>query len=102
MTLHFFARLVPKPGNADAFRKALLEVLGPTREEPGCVGVRVFESHREPVTFQIHAEWLDEDVFDHHLTLPHTVRFLSAASELLTEPVQGLRTTEIGAIGVSR
>src|ERR1022692_4579538 len=31
-----------------------------------------------------------------HARLPHTVRFLEAAAELLTHPVQGLRSRQIG------
>jgi quinol monooxygenase YgiN len=46
--------------------------------------------------FAIHSEWVDEAAFERHAQLPHTVRFLEAAEKLLTHPVQGLRTREIG------
>jgi quinol monooxygenase YgiN len=48
------------------------------------------------VSFEVHSEWVDEAAFDLHAELPHTVRFLEAAEGLLTHPVLGLRTQQIG------
>jgi quinol monooxygenase YgiN len=39
---------------------------------------------------------VDEAAFELHAQLPHTIRFLGAAKELLTHPVQGLRSRQIG------
>jgi quinol monooxygenase YgiN len=78
------------------FRAELLRVVDPTRAEIGCLGIHVFESLCEPFEFAIHSEWVDEAAFDLHVQLPHTVRFLGAAEDLLTHPVQGLRSREIG------
>jgi quinol monooxygenase YgiN len=77
---------------ADEFRKELIKVNGPSRLEPGCVAIHVFESVREPRTFAIHSEWVDEAAFERHAQLPHTVQFLQAAELLLTHKVEGLRT----------
>ena len=86
---------------AEAFRAELLRVLAPTRAEAGCLAIRIFESLREPFVFAIHSEWVDEAAFELHARLPHTVRFLEAAKELLTHPVEGLRSREIqGSVGV--
>lgn len=97
MSVHFFARLEPLPGKAIEFREELLRVLTPTRAETGCLAIHAFESLREPFVFAIHSEWADEAAFELHTQLPHTGRFLSSAEELLTHPVQGLRTREVGA-----
>jgi quinol monooxygenase YgiN len=96
MTVHVFVRFEPKPGMAERFREELLRVNGPSREEAGCIKLEVFESLREPATFEVHSEWVDEAAFDYHAELPHTVRFLQAVEELLTHPVLGLRTSQIG------
>jgi quinol monooxygenase YgiN len=93
--MHSFIRFEPRPGKADEFREEVLKVNGPSREEPGCIRIDVFESLREPITFAIHSEWVDEAAFELHATLPHTVRFLESAEKLLTHPVQGLRTRQI-------
>ena len=78
------------------FRKELLRVVEPTRTETGCVAIHDFESLREPTVFAIHSEWVNEAALELHAQLPHTVLFLEAAKELLTHPVEGLRTKHIG------
>jgi quinol monooxygenase YgiN len=95
--MHFLVRFEPLPGKAPGFRTELLRVLDPTRAEAGCVAIQIFESLREPFVFAIHSEWVDEAAFELHAQLPHTVRFLEAAKKLLTHPVEGLRSREIGA-----
>ncbi len=77
------------------FRQEMLRNLEPTRAEIGCVAIYLFESLREPFVFAIHSEWVDEAAFELHAELPHTLRFLKAAENLLTHPVKGLRTREI-------
>ena len=96
MSVHFLVRFEPLPGNEMAFREELLRVVEPTRAEIGCLAIHVFESLREPFVFAIHSEWADEAAFELHVQLAHTLRFLGAAKELLSHPVQGLRSREIG------
>jgi len=97
LSMHFIVRFEPQPGKEPEFRDALRQVVEPTQAEPGCLGIHIFESLREPSVFAIHPEWADEAAFALHARLPHTVRFLSAAKELLTHPVEGLRAREIGS-----
>jgi quinol monooxygenase YgiN len=99
LSFHFIVRFDPLPGKEAAFREELLGVLGPSRAEPGCLKMSIYESLREtlrgPVVFAIHSEWVDEAAFELHATLPHTVRFLEAAENLLTHAVHGLRLRRI-------
>jgi quinol monooxygenase YgiN len=81
------------------FREEVLRVVELTRAEIGCLAIRLFEALREPLVFAIHSEWADEAAFELHAQLAHTVRFLGAAEKLLTHPVRGLRTREIGPCG---
>lgn len=96
MSFHFIVRFEPLPGKEAAFREELLRVNGPSRAEPGCLSVEVFESLREPPMFAVYSEWVDEASFDLHVSLPHTARFLAMAETLLTHPVKGLRLRHIG------
>jgi quinol monooxygenase YgiN len=96
VTVHFIVRFEPQAGKETEFREELLRVIEPSRQEAGCVGFEVFESLREPLTFAIHSEWVDEAAFDRHAEKLHTEQFLRAAEELLTHPVQGLRAQRIG------
>lgn len=95
MSFHFIVRFEPIPGKEAAFRAELLRVIEITRTENTCLAIHVFESIREPWLFTIHSEWTDEAAFDRHVELPHTVRFLEAARDLLTHPVEGLRLRQI-------
>jgi quinol monooxygenase YgiN len=102
LSIHFLVRLDPLPGKQVEFRKELLHVVEPTRAEIGCLAIHVFESLREPFEFAIHSEWVDEAAFELHSRLPHTIRFFAAAERLLTHPVQGLRSREIGGGGAGK
>jgi quinol monooxygenase YgiN len=93
--MHFLVRFEPLPGAEDAFRAEMKRVMEPSRKEAGCLGIRAFESLREPRLFAIHSEWVDEAAFELHARLPHTVQFLKAAEKLLSHRVEGLRTQEI-------
>jgi quinol monooxygenase YgiN len=96
--MHFVVRFEPLPEKAGEFREEMLRVIERTRDESGCLSIRAFEALRDPLVFAIHSEWADEAAFELHAALPHTVRFLAAAEKLLSHPVQGLRTREIGAV----
>ena len=96
MSMHFLVHFTPLPAKEAEFREELSHIVDPTRAETGCVAIRVFETLHEPPRFAIHSEWTDEIAFDHHAELPHTVRFVERAKELLTHPIEGLRTLELG------
>jgi len=97
VSFHFIVRFEPKPGKEAAFREEILRASSITRTESDCLAMHVFESIREPCLFVIYSEWRDEAAFERHVTLPHTVRFLEAARELLTHPVEGLRLSRIAS-----
>ena len=96
MPLYTFVRFEPRPGKENQLRDELNLVLEPTRAEPGCVRIHLFESVRNPLVFYIHSEWKDEAAFDTHAGLPHMIRFLGLVGDLITHQVQGVRTRQIG------
>jgi quinol monooxygenase YgiN len=96
VSFHFLVRFDPPGDRAAEFREALLAVMEPARGEPGCIDIRSFESVREPRSFAIHSEWVDEAAFEIHSGLPHTKRFVAVAEELMGHPIQGLRSRQIG------
>jgi len=92
MSAHFWPE--PQPWQAIEFREELLRVIPPTRTEAGCLAIRVFELLRQPSVFTIHSEWWTRRHFS--CTRNCRTRFLGAAKELLTHPLQGLRTRDWG------
>jgi quinol monooxygenase YgiN len=96
VTLFVFARFHARPGEEGGLAAALRDVLAPTREEPGCLGIHAFRSSRDPRLFYIHSRWKDEPAFDHHAGLPHTVRFVERVEALIDHPLDVARTEQIG------
>ena len=95
MSMHFFVRFEPRPGKENEFREEMLRVIELTKTETDCLAIHAFESLHEPFVFAIYSEWVDEAAFERHAELPHTVRFIQAAENLLTHPVHGLRMNRI-------
>lgn len=95
MPLYTFVRFEPLPGKEQQLRDELLRVLEATRAEPGCLRIHLFESTRGALTFFIHSEWVDDAAFEAHATLPHMTRFLAIVRDLISHPLQGVRTNRI-------
>lgn len=92
MEIHIFARFHARPGNETAIAEALSDVLGPTREEAGCLGIQIFRSIRDRGLFYIHSRWINEEAFEIHATLPHTVRFIERVEPLIDHPLDVTRS----------
>ena len=84
--LFLFARLHARPGMAGEVKRAIFDVQGPTRQEPGCLSYGAFQSVRDPDEFYIHTRWKDMAAFERHAGLPHTVRFVEVVESLLDHP----------------
>jgi quinol monooxygenase YgiN len=96
MELFIFARFHARVGNENAVAAALDEVLAPSRKEPGCLSIHAFRSVRDPQLFYIHSRWTNEEAFDVHATLPHTVRFIERVEPLIDHPLGVTRAERIG------
>jgi quinol monooxygenase YgiN len=64
MEIHIFARFHARAGNETAIAEALAEVLAPTHDEPGCLGIQAFRSIRDSQLFYIHSRWINEEAFE--------------------------------------
>ncbi len=96
MELFVFVRFHAAPGNESAVEEALRNVLGPSREEGGCVSIQSFRSIRDPRLFFIHSRWRDEAAFERHAKVSHTVRFMERVDALTDQPREVTRTELIG------
>ena len=96
MELCIFARFHARAGEEEAVAAALRDVVGPTRAEPGCLGIDAFRSTRDGSLFYVHSRWKDEAAFDHHAGLPHTVRFVQRMEPLIDHALDVSRTERIG------
>ena len=92
MEQYTFVRLHAREGEESGVEQALREVMGPSREEQGCLSFHLFRSMRDRRLFYIHSRWTDEVALQKHAELPHTVRFLKRVDELLDQPRDVTRT----------
>ena len=95
MEIFVFARLHARPGRHADVQRAMFDVQGPTREEPGCLSYGAFRSVRDPDEFYIHSRWQDMAAFDRHAELPHTVRFVETVEPLLDHPFKATLSTKL-------
>jgi quinol monooxygenase YgiN len=96
MSLFIFARFHAREGQEGAVAAALHDVIGPSREEPGCLAIEGFVSAGDARLFYIHSRWIDEAAFEVHAKLPHTLRFITHVQELIDHPLDITRSRPIG------
>jgi len=96
MELHIFARFHAQSGNEAALEAAINNVIAASREEGGCLSIHAFRSTRDPRLFYIHSRWINEDAFDIHAGLPHTLSFIADVEPLVDHPLEVTRATKIG------
>jgi quinol monooxygenase YgiN len=96
MEIFIFGRFHARPENEEAVAAAIAHVLGPTREEPGCISIQAFRSIRDPGLFYVHSRWISEEAFDIHANLPHTVSFLERVEPLIDHPLDVTRAEIVG------
>jgi quinol monooxygenase YgiN len=91
LELTIFARFHVKAGCEEAMLAALADVATPTRAEAGCLFQQGYRSIRDPRLFYVNSRWIDEDAFELHATLDHTVRFIVRVEELADQPLEVTR-----------
>jgi quinol monooxygenase YgiN len=85
--LFIFGRFHARPGAQRELEEVIRAVIEPSRKEPGCLGLLWFRSTRDPRLFFVHSRWVDEAAFDRHASLPHTVRFIERAEQVIDHPL---------------
>ena len=66
------------------------------REEPGCLGIDIFASVRDPRLFYLHSRWVDEAAFNRHAELPDTLQFVTRMERLIDHPFDVTRSLRLG------
>jgi quinol monooxygenase YgiN len=84
-------------GKQNAVAQELLDVIGPSRAEPGCLSIGAYRSTRDPRLFFIHSQWVNEAAFEDHAVLPHTMRFIERVRLLIDHELDVVRTRSLKA-----
>jgi len=77
------ARLHTQPGKADVVAAALVELAGPSREEPGCILYDVCRSLSDANEVLVLEEWESQAALDAHMATPHFKAFQGKIGDAL-------------------
>lgn len=80
------AVLVAQPGKEQVVRDALVALVPPTLQEPGCLTYALSESLAAPGTFVTVETWRQQADLDAHLQTPHVQQALAVAGDALAAP----------------
>lgn len=87
--IHILAKITAQPHAA--VRDALMELVGHSRKEAGCVSYALYQRGDDPAQFQTVEEWRDAAAADAHMTTPHIGAALAKVGSLLAAPPEIVR-----------
>ncbi|HXZ11835.1 MAG TPA: putative quinol monooxygenase [Candidatus Sulfotelmatobacter sp.] len=82
------ATMRASPDCASKLYRLLQRVAEPTRAEVGCLAYDVHRSSEDSDLFFVYQLWEDEDTFEAHRHMDHSIAFKNAAPKLLEGPIQ--------------
>jgi quinol monooxygenase YgiN len=65
------AMVKAKPGQEEAVKEVLLELVEPTRKEPGCLGYNLHRSKSDKAQFMFYEQWASKEAIDAHGKMPY-------------------------------
>jgi quinol monooxygenase YgiN len=71
MSLRVVARIQAKPEQVAEVRELLLALIGPTRQEKGCVTYELLQNREDPCDFTFVEEWACDEDLDAHAVSDH-------------------------------
>jgi len=84
---HIICTVRAKPEHRDEVKMLLLELVGPSRSEPGCLYYDLYQDGDTPDTFFIVDGWVSESAIAEHLAHPNVPRVVERLLPLLVEPL---------------
>jgi quinol monooxygenase YgiN len=60
-----------KPGQEEAVKEVLLELVEPTRKEPGCLCYNLHRSKSDEAQFMFYEQWASKEAIDAHGKMPY-------------------------------
>lgn len=86
-TVTVVARVKAKEDKAEQVEGILMDLIGPTREEPGCISYVLHQAKDDKRSFLFVENWASQMALDEHLQKPYLQAFVAKADELLAEPL---------------
>lgn len=93
--LTVIARIEAKPEYCDRVREEALKVIGPTRQEEGCIQYELHQDNTRPELLMFFEVWADRGLWQHHSRSAHLKAFITSISDLIVD-LQVSEMTQIG------
>jgi quinol monooxygenase YgiN len=94
--IHVIARLTARPETVTAMQTLLLNLIEPTRQEPGCLRYELLHNTADLTDFTFVEEWASEAALDAHSASPHLQAVLAQVPPLLATAPDIRRYTVMG------
>ena len=79
------AQIKAKAGMEAQVRQELLSLIGPSRNDPGCVNYDLHQAVDNPALFLFHENWTSQALLDQHLQQAHVRAALERLAGLVAE-----------------
>lgn len=76
-----------KPGQSELLGAELLELVAPSRSEPGCLRYELYQANDDNHTWLVLENWRTPADFDHHMATPYVIAFLAKVPDLCGDDV---------------
>jgi quinol monooxygenase YgiN len=73
-------------GKSEQLGKALRELLGHSRSEPGCAVIELNQSADDPNLWMVYERWRGKEALASHMKQPYVAAFLKQLAQLSSEP----------------
>ena len=82
------ARAKARPGMEEELKQAIMEAVGPTRSEEGCINYDLHQSAEDPTEMVLYENWRSKADLDAHLELPHIQTLLEKLPDLTENGIE--------------
>lgn len=95
-TVKVVARITARSDRIEELQALLQGLLGPTRQEPGCISYQLLWNSVDPTDFTFVEEWANDAALDAHLLTLHVQNALAQAQSLLAAAPDIRRYSALG------
>jgi len=86
--LNVLAHFVARDGRDAELRSLLESLIGPTRQEPGCMMYTLWAHDERPGAYTLVERWKSEEDLSSHLDMPYLQDAIARFEDLLSEPLR--------------
>ena len=88
MQIHVVARHRARPETVDEVRRILLELIGPSRSEPGCLKYELLQNAEDPTDFTFVETFASDDALKIHAAAPYIAGVGPRLKDLVARPAE--------------